>query len=344
MLENNAINSSLPTSLELGGTNANLTASNGGVFYSTASHVDILPGTTTANQMLLSGESSSPAWSTAIYPATTTTNQLLYSSSNNVIDGLATVNSACLVSDDVLLPSPTSFPVWSSSMGDGQIIVGGTGGRPIPANLTNGTGNTRIKNEPNKITINSGVQSLEWISTQTVSGSGITSLDFDNCFSSNYNSYRLILKNILFPNPGSELWLRFGTGTGPINYVSSGYLYTYQGCAIGEGGATKFYHGYNGAGFNQVNLTVTNIHGADPDPTYGGISGIINLFVNPLSYDPANGISRLSFKVDSVSSFINSITSFQVWIDYYTSVQLIISDPVDHLVSGSAILYGLKTS
>jgi len=53
-----------------GGTNANLTASNGGIFYSTASAGAILVGTSTANQVLLSGASAAPTWSTATYPAT----------------------------------------------------------------------------------------------------------------------------------------------------------------------------------------------------------------------------------------------------------------------------------
>lgn len=83
-----------------GGTNANLTASNGGIFYSTSSAGAVLSGTATANQILLSGSSAAPAWSTATYPATTTSQQLLYSSSNNVVGGLAVTNNRALVSDN----------------------------------------------------------------------------------------------------------------------------------------------------------------------------------------------------------------------------------------------------
>lgn len=56
-----------------GGTNANLTASNGGIFYSTGTAGAILAGTSTAGQVLRSGSSSAPSWSTATYPATATT-------------------------------------------------------------------------------------------------------------------------------------------------------------------------------------------------------------------------------------------------------------------------------
>lgn len=53
---------SFPLSLANGGTNASLTASNGGIFYSTASAGAILAGTATANLPLLSGLSSAPTW------------------------------------------------------------------------------------------------------------------------------------------------------------------------------------------------------------------------------------------------------------------------------------------
>jgi hypothetical protein len=52
-----------------GGTNANLTASNGGIFYSTASAGAILAGTATANKALLSGSSTTPAWSSFTLPS-----------------------------------------------------------------------------------------------------------------------------------------------------------------------------------------------------------------------------------------------------------------------------------
>lgn len=91
--------------LAYGGTNANLTASNGGIIYSTASAMAVLAGTATANQVLLSGSGAAPAWSTATYPATTTINQLLYSSSANVIAGLATANNATLITSAGGVPS-----------------------------------------------------------------------------------------------------------------------------------------------------------------------------------------------------------------------------------------------
>ena len=94
--------------LAYGGTNANLTASNGGVFYSTATAGAILSGTATANQVLLSGSSVAPSWSTATYPATTTINQILYSSSNNIIAGLSAGNDGALITGATGIPSISS--------------------------------------------------------------------------------------------------------------------------------------------------------------------------------------------------------------------------------------------
>lgn len=96
--------------LNKGGTNASLTASNGGIFYSTATAGAILAGTATANKVLMSGSSTAPVWSTptfpnsatgtgtilradgtnwaattATYPATTSASTFLTSTSANVV-------------------------------------------------------------------------------------------------------------------------------------------------------------------------------------------------------------------------------------------------------------------
>lgn len=91
--------------LAYGGTNANLTASNGGIFYSTATAGAILAGTATARQMLQSGSTAAPAWSTATWPATTTINQILFSSANNVVSEIATLASGALITSAGGVPS-----------------------------------------------------------------------------------------------------------------------------------------------------------------------------------------------------------------------------------------------
>jgi hypothetical protein len=115
-----------------GGTNANLTASNGGIFYSTATAGAILAGTATARQMLQSGTSTTPAWSTATWPATTTINQILYSSSANVVAGLATANNG------VLITSATGVPSILPDGTTGQVLTATTGAPPSWSSVVSG--------------------------------------------------------------------------------------------------------------------------------------------------------------------------------------------------------------
>jgi hypothetical protein len=149
--------------LAYGGTNADLTASNGGIFYSTASAAAILAGTSTANQILLSGSSASPAWSTAIYPVSTTVNQLLYSSSTNTIVGLTTANNSILVTNGSGVPSlsttlPFTLPVNTGGTGVGSftaysVLCGGTTSTGALQNVS-GVGTT------NQALISSGASAL----------------------------------------------------------------------------------------------------------------------------------------------------------------------------------------
>lgn len=101
-----AISGQVP--LANGGTSANLTASNGGIFYSTGSAGAILSGTATARQMLQSGASTTPAWSTTTWPATSTVNRILYSSSANVIGEITTGNNGVLITSAGGVPSISS--------------------------------------------------------------------------------------------------------------------------------------------------------------------------------------------------------------------------------------------
>lgn len=104
--------------LTRGGTNASLTASNGGIVYSTASAMAILAGTTTAGQHLQSGSSSAPSWTTTTYPSTNAINTIMYASSANVLGVITPVNSAVLIS------SAGGVPSWSTTLPTGLTIPG----------------------------------------------------------------------------------------------------------------------------------------------------------------------------------------------------------------------------
>jgi hypothetical protein len=107
-----------------GGLGAAITANNGGIYYSTATNGALLAGTATANQVLLSGSSTTPAWSTATYPATTTINQILYSSSANTIAGITTANNG------VLITSNTGVPSLLANSGTAGFVLTANSGAP----------------------------------------------------------------------------------------------------------------------------------------------------------------------------------------------------------------------
>lgn len=117
----------------------------------------------TAGQVLQSGGgASNPAYSTATFPSTTTINQLLYSSAGDVVSGLATANSAALVTNS------TGVPTWSGTMTNGQVVIGSTGATPTAATLTAGTG-IGITNGAGAITLNAVGSGLTW-SVVTIDG------------------------------------------------------------------------------------------------------------------------------------------------------------------------------
>ena len=144
-----------PLALASGGTSKALVAADGGIVYSDANSMEILAPTVTAGQMLRSGSSTAPAWSTATFPATTSINQLLYSSAANVVGGLATANSA------VLSTSSTGVPAWSASMTNGQLLIGSTGATPVLATLT-GAGGISIINTAGAITVSGSGSGYGW--------------------------------------------------------------------------------------------------------------------------------------------------------------------------------------
>lgn len=164
---------STPIPMASGGTNANLTADNGAILYSSGSAVALLAHTITAGQVLLSGSGAAPTWSTPTYPSASGTagkilrsdgtnnvyststfadtyavNTLLYGSSSNVVSGLATANSS------VLCTNQAGALSWIGALTNGQLIIGSTGAVPVAAapsagngiNVTTGAGSLSITN------------------------------------------------------------------------------------------------------------------------------------------------------------------------------------------------------
>lgn len=118
----------------------------------------------TTGQVLQTNTGAAPTFSTATYPSTTTVSQILYSSSTNVVAGLATANSATLVTTNA------GVPVFSGTMTNGQMIIGSTGATPVAGTITS-TGGTVA------VTVGAGTLNLE------VATSGFTWTDTSGAFS-----------------------------------------------------------------------------------------------------------------------------------------------------------------
>lgn len=120
-------------SLTRGGTNASLTASNGGIIYSTATEMAVLAGTATAGQILRSGSNAAPSWSTATYPATAgASGNVLISNGTNYISSTSLWPNTVGASGKVVISDGTSnvystptFPNASATSGK-FIISDGT--------------------------------------------------------------------------------------------------------------------------------------------------------------------------------------------------------------------------
>lgn len=118
----------------------------GSVLYRGASAWACLAGTATARQMLQSGTSAAPTWSTATWPATTTANQLLYSSAANTVGEIATAANGLLVTNNSSVPSILAGPGASGRIPQSQAAgapAWSTAGYPGTA----GTGGTFLRSD-----------------------------------------------------------------------------------------------------------------------------------------------------------------------------------------------------
>ena len=100
-----------PLALTYGGTNASLVASNGGIFYSTATAGAILAGTATANKMLLSGATAAPTWSTSTIPSSAgaVANKVLLSDGTNYVLSTPAFPNASATAGKIIISDGTNW-------------------------------------------------------------------------------------------------------------------------------------------------------------------------------------------------------------------------------------------
>lgn len=118
-----------------GGTNAALTASNGGIVYSTASALAILAGTATANLPLLSAASTTPAWAAITYPTSATSGGIPYFSSTT-----AMASSAVMTTNGVMYGGGAgAAPQVTAQGGNNTVLAANSGAPAFSASPTIGT-------------------------------------------------------------------------------------------------------------------------------------------------------------------------------------------------------------
>lgn len=128
--------------------------------YSTATY----PSIATSSGRLLRADGTNWVQSTSTFSDTYSASNILYSNGANTVTGLATANSASLVTNS------SGVPVWTSTMTNGQLTIGSTGSTPSNTTLTAGNG-IAITNGAGSITIAVTGGGMSWTEVTSTSQS-----------------------------------------------------------------------------------------------------------------------------------------------------------------------------
>lgn len=161
----------VPIPLADGGTNKVLVASNGAMPYSDADSLELLAATATAGQVLRSGASSAPSWSTATYPSIATgTGTILRADGTNWVASTATYPGSATNAARILRADGTNWAETTSTFADTYAASG-----VLYANGSNNVAGLATANNSILVTSASGVPS---ISSTTPAGLTLTTPRF----------------------------------------------------------------------------------------------------------------------------------------------------------------------
>lgn len=155
-----------------GGCNAALTASSGGILYSTVSACSILAGTATARLPLLSGANTTPVWGAYSLPASVTSGGVACFTSTTVesSSGVLSANAIVLGGGAGVCPSPMGSLGTTT-----QVLHGNAGGAPTFAPVVSADMNITATNCTNQFVSaisTGGVGTCSTVSISQVGGLG----------------------------------------------------------------------------------------------------------------------------------------------------------------------------
>lgn len=319
---NITLNANVP--LNLGGTNAALTADNGAIVYSTGSALALLAHTATANQPLLSGAAAAPSWATATYLPTLVANELVYASATNTMAQIATANNSVLATNGSGVPAMTQnlpamvqVPVGSLNNGSGASATTfwrGDGSWSTPSG--GGGGPTRIS----QVTASNSA---------TISFTGISNA---------YTNYLVVFNDVLPTLNQQDLLLQTSTNNG-VSYDSG--VTDYTSVTIWNVGGSL--GGPPGGPQIASTINITKINGS-----YGvsntanfGVSGTLYLY-NPSANAYTMVTSAIGFTTGGAANYLSTLSGsgYRTQNTAVNAIQFTFS--AGTIASGTFTLYGFS--
>jgi len=292
--------------LTRGGSNASLAASNGGIVYSTATAMAILAGTATAGQIIRSGASTTPSWSTATYPATAGTSGNVMTSDGTNWNSSAPVGATVTIVDDTAT-NATMYPTW---------VTANTGNLPLKVT------STKLFYNPSTGTL-TNIGALAQI-TNIVSSTGAICLNFN--YTASAVNYVQITNNqtgvgVSIGSTGADASVPLGLNT------KNSYVSIQDGTATIAptlrfyNAANNFYTGLKVATAQATDATFTlpaavpAVNNAIMQSTTGGV-----LSLSSVPYPAALGWTTFTPTITLVGGAGNTVPTYTTSVARYTQI------------------------
>lgn len=148
-----------------------------------------------------------------VQAVTTAVSQLVYSSTNNDLAGLASANSASLVS------TSAGVPVWSGTMTNGQMVIGSTGATPTTGTITSTGGTIAVSTGAGTLNLETVSGGIPWTN---VTGTSATMAKSNSYQANNAGLVTLTMPSVASSTFGDTIKVGgFGAGGWTIQCVAT---------------------------------------------------------------------------------------------------------------------------